>query len=55
MVGSLLNYFIDSDIDDVLIFGDVCKKVFKLLFVENIKLFSEYFDSNDFDGCKYEW
>jgi hypothetical protein len=53
--GSLLNYFIDSDIDDALTFGDVRKKAFKLLPAENIKLLSEHLDSNDFDGRKYEW
>lgn len=53
--GSLLNYFIDSDIDDALTFGDVRKKAFKLLPAENIKLLSEHLDNNDFDGRKYEW
>ena len=52
--GSLLNYFIDSDIDDALTFGDVRKKAFKLLPAENIKLLSEHLDSNDFDG-RVDW
>ncbi len=51
--GSLLKYFIDSDIDDDLIFGDVRKKAFKLLPAENIKLLSEHLDNTDFDDRQY--
>ncbi|WP_275041157.1 MULTISPECIES: Tn3 family transposase [unclassified Pseudoalteromonas] len=53
--GSLLKYFIDSDIDDDLIFGDVRKKAFKLLPAENIKLLSEHLDNTDFDDRQYNW
>jgi hypothetical protein len=53
--GSLLKYFIDTDMDDNLSFGDVRKKAFKLIPAESIKLLSDHLDNNDFDGRQYEW
>jgi len=53
--GSLLKYFIDTDMDDNLSFGDVRKKAFKLIPADSIKLLSDHLDNNDFDGCQYEW
>jgi hypothetical protein len=53
--GSLLKYFIDTDMDDNLSFGDVRKKAFKLIPAKNIKLLSDHLDNNDFDGRQYEW
>ena len=53
--GSLLNYFIDTDMDDNLSFGDVRKKAFELISAESIKLLSDHLDNKDFDGRQYEW
>jgi TnpA family transposase len=53
--GSLLKYFIDTDMDDNLSFGDVRKKAFDLIPAESIKLLSDHLDNNDFDGRQYEW
>jgi len=53
--GSLLKYFIDTDIDDDLSFGDVRKKAFKLIPADSIKLLSDHLNNNDFDGRQYEW
>ncbi len=53
--GNLLKYFIDSDMGDDLSFGEVRKKVFKLLPKESVHLLSEHHDNNDFDGRQYEW
>jgi len=54
-VGSLLKYFIDTDMDDSLSFGDVRKKAFELIPADSIKLLSDHLDNNDFDGRQYEW
>jgi TnpA family transposase len=54
-VGSLLKYFIDTDMDDNLSFGDVRKKAFDLIPADSIKLLSDHLDNNDFDGRQYEW
>nr|WP_275672820.1 Tn3 family transposase [Marinomonas algicola] len=53
--GSLLKYFIDTDMDDDLTFGDVRKKAFELIPADSIKLLSDHLDNNDFDGRQYEW
>ena len=53
--GSLLKYFIDTDMDDDLSFGDVRKKAFELIPADSIKLLSDHLDNNDFDGRQYEW
>lgn len=53
--GSLLKYFIDTDMDDVLSFGDVRKKAFELIPADSIKLLSDHLHNNNFDGCQYEW
>nr|WP_286203500.1 DUF4158 domain-containing protein [Pseudoalteromonas sp. NBT06-2] len=53
--GSLLKYFIDTDMDDDLSFGDVRKKAFKLIPADSIKLLSDHLNNNDFDGRQYEW
>ncbi len=53
--GSLLKYFIDTDMDDNLSFGDVRKKAFELIPADSIKLLSDHLDNNDFDGRQYEW
>jgi TnpA family transposase len=53
--GSLLKYFIDTDMDDNLRFGDVRKKAFELIPADSIKLLSDHLDNNDFDGRQYEW
>lgn len=53
--GSLLKYFIDTDIDDSLSFGDVRKKAFELIPADRIKLLSDHLDNNDFDSRQYEW
>lgn len=53
--GSLLKYFIDTDMDDNLSFGDVRKKAFELIPANSIKLLSDHLDNNDFDGRQYEW
>ncbi|WP_347177771.1 Tn3 family transposase [Pseudoalteromonas prydzensis] len=53
--GSLLKYFIDTDMDDDLSFGDVRKKAFELIPADSIKLLSDHLDNYDFDGRQYEW
>jgi TnpA family transposase len=53
--GSLLKYFIDTDMDDDLSFGDVRKKAFELIPADSIKLLSDHLDNNNFDGRQYEW
>ena len=53
--GSLLKYFIDTDMDDNLSFGDVRKKAFELIPADSIKLLSDHLDNTDFDGREYEW
>ena len=53
--GNLLKYFIDSDMDDELTFGEVRKQAFKPIPAINIKLLSEHLDKHDFDGRQYEW
>ncbi|MBH0063464.1 DUF4158 domain-containing protein [Pseudoalteromonas sp. NZS71] len=52
--GSLLKYFIDTDMDDNLSFGDVRKKAFELIPADSIKLLSDHLDNTDFDGREYE-
>ena len=46
--GSLLKYFIDTDMDDDLSFGDVRKKAFELIPADSIKLLSDHLDNYDF-------
>lgn len=53
--GSLLKYFIDTDMDDNLSFGDVRKKAFELIPADSIKLLSDHLDNTNFDGRQYEW
>ena len=53
--GSLLKYFIDTDMEDNLSFGDVRKKAFELIPADSIKLLSDHLDNTDFDGRQYEW
>lgn len=53
--GSLLKYFIDTDMDDNLSFGDVRKKAFELIPADSIKLLSDHLDNINFDGRQYEW
>ena len=53
--GSLLKYFVDTDMDDNLSFGDVRKKAFELIPADSIKLLSDHLDNTDFDGRQYEW
>lgn len=54
-VGNLLKYFIDSDMEDELSFGEVRKKACKLIPEKTIQLLSDHLDKNDFDGRQYEW
>jgi TnpA family transposase len=53
--GSLLKYFIDTNMDDNLSFGDVRKKAFELISADSIKVLSDHLNNNDFDGRQYEW
>lgn len=55
VAGNLLGYFIDSNIDDDISFGEIRQKAFKLLSKDNIKTLSNHLDNNDFEARQYEW
>jgi len=55
LAGNLLGYFVDSEIDDKVSFGDIRKKAFKLVSKKDIRLLSEHLDKKEFDTLQHEW
>ncbi len=54
LAGNLLSYFVDSETDDEVSFGDVRKIVLKLISKDDIRLLSDHFDKKEFDIVQYE-
>lgn len=55
VAGNILSFFVDPDISDSRMFGDVRKRAFKLLPKKKLKLLSAHLDDTDFDTAQYEW
>lgn len=53
--GSILQYFIDDDLDDCVKFGDIRQKAFSLIPKDELKMISQHLDESDFDLVDYEW
>jgi hypothetical protein len=53
--GSVLRLFVDSDIEDDTLFGDVRKQAFALIPKLDIQMISHHLDKNDFDRSGYQW